>query len=93
VTVRNILKGTFRLSIVVAVLAAAYGFYEQLSAFAKSREANREMLLTLKCGAKLSEATLKSAVNQYGNIDLGKVGCSIRHFFASFDEIEQTRTG
>lgn len=92
-TTRSMLKGTFRLSIAVAVLAAIYGFYEQLSAFSKLRDGNFEMLLTLECGAKLSETTLKSAVNQYGNIDLGKVGCANRQFIASFSEIEQARTG
>ncbi len=92
-TTRSIVKGTFRLSIVVAVLAAIYGIYERLEAWGKAREGNLQMLLTLECGAKLSETTLKSAVNQYGNIDLGKVGCADKPFMASFGEIERTRTG
>jgi len=34
---RNIMRGTFRLSVAVAILAAAYGFYQQLAAFSQGK--------------------------------------------------------
>ena len=51
------------------------------------------MVTTLECGARLSETTLKSALNQAGLIDLGKVECADRQFWASFSELDQARTG
>jgi len=51
------------------------------------------MTITLECGARLSEETLKPAVNQYGLIDLGKVGCASKPFLASFEELRQAREG
>jgi hypothetical protein len=92
-TARNIIRGTFRLSVAIAVLAAAYGFYEQLAAFAEYKDQKLKMLFTLECGARRSEETLKSAANQYGLIDLGKVGCASKQFLASSDELLQARNG
>jgi hypothetical protein len=37
-TPRNIMRGTFRLSVAVAALAAAYGVYAQLAAFTEYKE-------------------------------------------------------
>jgi hypothetical protein len=51
------------------------------------------MLFTLECGAQLSEETLKSAANQYGLIDLGKVGCASKQFLASSDELLKASNG
>lgn len=90
---RNIMKGTFRLSIAVAVLAAIYGFYEQWTTFAEAKNSNWKMMTTLECGARLSEETLKPAVNQAGLIDLGKVGCASQQFWASSSELLQARNG
>ena len=62
---------------------------------ARSR-AGVELLIErpLECGARLSEMTLRSATNQpTGLIDLGKVECADRQFWASFSELEQARTG
>jgi hypothetical protein len=92
-TARNIMRGTFRLSLAVAVLAAVYGIYEQWAAFSEAKASSWKMTTTLECGARKSEDTLKPAVNQYGLIDLGKVGCADEQFLASFDELRQARDG
>lgn len=41
----------------------------------------------------MSEETLKPAINQYGNIDLGKTGCASRQLWASSAELLQARSG
>jgi hypothetical protein len=92
-TTRRILTGTFRLSIVAAVLAGLYALYVKLDAWGKENDGNLRMLVALECGAQLPEARLKTAVNAYGNIDLGRLGCADRSFIASFDEIERTKSG
>jgi hypothetical protein len=92
-TARTIMRGTFRLSVAVAVLAAVYGCYEQWAAFTEAEKSSWTRMMTLECGAKLSEETLKPAANQYGLIDLGKVGCADRQFWASSDELLQARKG
>ena len=93
VTTRNARRGTFRLSVAVAALAAAYGFYVQLAQYAEARNQRVEMVYTLECGAQLPEATLKSATNQYGLIDIGKAGCATKPFLASSDELIEARNG
>jgi hypothetical protein len=92
-TARSIMRGTFRLSIVVAVLAAGYGFYTQWSAYSEARDRNLQMVLTLECGSKVSPEALQTSVNQYGLFDLGKVGCANRQFWASSDELLKARNG
>ena len=87
------MRGTFRLSVAIAVLAAAYGFYEQLAEYAEARNQSLQMVFTLKCGSRRSEETLKSAVNEYGLIDLGKVGCANKPFLAKSDELLRARNG
>lgn len=93
ITTRRILKGTFRLSVVAAVLAGLYALYLKVDAWGKESDSNFRMLVALECGAQLSESRLKTAVNAYGNFDLGKLGCADRSFIASFDEIERTKSG
>ena len=90
---RDIMRGTFRLSVAVAFLAAAYGFYQQWAAFSKSMDDNLKMRITLECGARLSEENLKTAINEFGLIDLGKVGCADKPFRASFEELRKARDG
>jgi hypothetical protein len=92
-TARNIMRGTFRLSVAVAVLAAVYGFYEQWATFAEAKNSSWNIVTTVECGARLSEETLKPTVNQFGLFDLGKVGCASKQFWASSDELLQARNG
>jgi hypothetical protein len=90
---RSILRGTFRLSLVAAAIAAAYTSFNDWNASVERSHRNQEMIRVLECGARLPEERLKAAVNAYGNIDLGKVGCADRQFFASFGELREARDG
>jgi hypothetical protein len=76
VTTRNIMRGTFRLWIALAAIAAIYGFYEHWTMFSEAQHSNLKLVTTLACGARFSEMTLKSAMNQAGLIDLGRVECA-----------------
>ncbi|WP_157088209.1 hypothetical protein [Bradyrhizobium jicamae] len=87
------MRGTFRASVAVAVLAGAYGVYERVAAFSEAKDRNFKMMLTLECGSRLSEETLRRTLNEHGLLDLGKVGCASEPFRASFDEIRQARDG
>src|SRR5215213_9809871 len=92
-TARDIMRGTFRLSIVAAALATAYGLYERYNGFSEYKNDSLKMMVTLECGARLSEERLKTAVNEVGLIDLSKVGCHSKPFSASFDELRRARDG
>ena len=65
-TGRNIMRGTFRLSVAVAVLAAAYGAYERIAAFSATKDRSLKMMVTLECGSRLSEETLRRTLNEHG---------------------------
>lgn len=92
-TARNIKRGTFRLSVALAALTAAYGVCEQWAAFAKANSENLKMAFTLECGARRSEEDLRAAVNQYGLFDLSKVFCADRQFLASSEDLQKARSG
>jgi hypothetical protein len=88
-----ILKGTFRLSIVAAVAAAAYTAYESWRANVRAYNDTLQMVLTYECGGRQSDDTLRSALNGE-RINLSKVGCSDKPFFwVSYSEIVQAREG
>jgi hypothetical protein len=86
-------KGTFRLSIVAAVVAAAYTAYEGWQANVQAYKDTLQMVLTYECGGRQPDDTLRAALNGT-RIDLSKVGCSHQPFFwASYSEIVQARQG
>jgi hypothetical protein len=85
----NVLRGTFRLSIFIGLAVTAYFAWQ---AFVKSHEAYKqsfELWSTLRCGRHLLDKDTKSLENEYGNIDLGKVGCIDRQFWANKHEIQE----
>jgi len=88
-----VFKGTFRLSIVAAVAAAAYTAYEGWQANVQTYNDTLQMVVTYECGGRQSDDILRDALNGV-RIDLSKVGCSNQPFFlASYNEIVQAREG
>ena len=86
-------KSTFRISIVGAVVAAAYTAYEGWQSNVQAYNGTLQMVLTYECGGAQSDDNLRAALNG-ARIDLSKVGCSNRPFFwASYHEIIQAREG
>ena len=86
-------KSTFRLSMVAAVVAAAYTAYEGWDANVHAYNDTLQMVLTYECGGGQSDDNLRTALNG-ARIDLSKVGCSNQPFFwASYNEIIQAREG
>ena len=86
-------KSTFRLSMVAAVVAAAYTAYEGWQSNVQAYNGTLQMVLTYECGGAQSDDNLRAALNG-ARIDLSKVGCSNRPFFwASYHEIIQAREG
>jgi hypothetical protein len=84
----NILRGSFRLSLVITAAVFLYGVW---TAFLKADEAARttyELWTTLRCGERLLKQDLSAHMNEYGNFDLGKLGCAHRTFWANKTEIE-----
>ena len=92
-TTRSIMRGTFRLSVAVAVLAAGFGAYQRLAAYSETKDRDLQMLITLECGARVPEERLRQTVNENGLFDLGKVGCAKERFLASFEKLHKARDG
>jgi hypothetical protein len=85
----NIPVGTFRLSLVVAlVVAAYYGITAHVAAI-DADQGERKFWSTLRCG----ERFLDQDMSRYANptrpemFDIGKAGCSGSSFWATFAEI------
>lgn len=94
VTARGILRGTFRLSIVVALLIGGYTAVQDWRASVTEYQDEQKILRTLECGARAPPERLQRALNENGLIDLSKVGCSFdEKFFASFEELAKARDG
>lgn len=73
---RNIVRGTFRLSLVATVLAAAYGLYLSMADYIRAYpiiQGNAWVKATLECGSRISDDELKTSLNEDGSIDLSKV--------------------
>jgi hypothetical protein len=87
------MRGTFRLSIGIAGLAAAYAVYERSDAFEAAQNDSLRMTMRLECGARRSDEDLRTAVNEFGEIDLGEIGCSSKPFRASIEELRKARDG
>jgi len=85
----RIIKGTFRLSIVIAVLAGIYAFVTAHMQAMEADQRNYELWLVLRCGEKFLNRDMSAYTNEFGNIDIGKAGCANRQFFARFDEIKE----
>jgi hypothetical protein len=85
----NVLQGTFRLSILVGILALAYNAYDASQAAGRQAHRDWELWFTLRCGHRLMQThDLTKHENQFGNFDLGKLGCASRTFWANTREVE-----
>ena len=90
---RAILKGTFRLSIVAAVVAGAYTAFNTWHHNVKSYKDAMDTVFSYECGGQRSDEALNAAVSGT-MIDLTEVGCSQDpHFYATFEEIQAARQG
>ena len=90
---KSIMRGTFRVSIIAALVSGAYTAYEGWIATAKIYSDEQTLLRTLECGARQPQEGLRASLNQFGLVDLSKVGCATERFFASFEELRRARDG
>jgi hypothetical protein len=85
------MRGTFRLSLVVALLVAAYfGITAHVAAQNDAWE-DLQFWNTLRCGERFLGQDMSSYVSPVRPevFDIGKAGCSYRTFWATFDEIRE----
>jgi hypothetical protein len=89
---RAVFKGTFQLSLMAAVAAAAYTAYVGWQANVQAHNETLQNVLTYECAGSQSEDTLRAALKG-ARIDLSKFGCSNQPFWASYNEIVRARAG
>jgi hypothetical protein len=87
----NIIRGTFRLSIGVALLVVGYHAVTGYMEARKSEQEATRLWFTLRCGERFLGQDMRAYTNEYGLIDIGKAGCELdgRRFLATFDEIRK----
>jgi hypothetical protein len=89
----KIIAGTFRLSLVLMVIAFTYDVWRLWQEDVKGAADAYRMEQTYKCGALYSDDRLKEAINHAGLVNLFKVGCADKQFLASFEELRDVREG
>lgn len=86
----NVIRGTFRLSILVGLFALTYLWWDCAQKAGKAAADSQELWSTLRCAGYLLKLDTKPYENTYGNIDLGKhTHCVSRQFWANRSEIEE----
>ena len=84
----NVLRGTFRLSLLLTAVAGGYVIWTSLQQVSESGSREREMWRVLRCSEKFLGRDMSRFTNPYGLIDVGKAGCASTQFLATFDEIK-----
>jgi hypothetical protein len=88
---KPVIRGTFRLSVVIALLVAVYcGISGYIAAVDADRETWR-IWGTLRCGERFLGQDMSSYTSPVRPdvIDIGRAGCSNSTFWASYDEIRK----
>jgi hypothetical protein len=83
----NVLRGTFRLSILLTAVAVGYGTWMSFQQVSESSSREHETWRVLRCSEKFLGRDMSRFTNPYGLIDVGKAGCASTQFLATFDEI------
>jgi hypothetical protein len=86
---RKIIRGSFRLSLVAAVGVLVFVAIGAVISAKKAADSAHENWTTLRCGKAFIGRDMTSYTNQYGNIDIGRAGCSYKQFLARFEEINE----
>ena len=89
---RNIIRGTFRLSIVAAVISAAYGLFEGVQRHDKKYSEYLSFKLGYECAARQDDLELRAIENAYGTIDISQLHCTERPFYVTMDEVQRVRS-
>jgi hypothetical protein len=87
----NIIRGTFRLSIVAALLVAVYYGITGYMSVTEREQANWKLWTTLRCGERFLGQDMSKYVSPVRPevFDIGGAGCSNKQFWATFDEIRE----
>jgi hypothetical protein len=87
----KVLRGTFRLSIALAIVAllgsVVYAHFKALDA----EYEDAKIWHTLQCGERFLDRDMSRFTNEAELIDIGKAGCDLegKRFLATFDEIRK----
>ena len=85
----NVLRGTFRLSILLTAVAAGYATWMSYQQVSESSSREHETWRVLRCSEKFLTRDMSRFTDPYGLIDVGKAGCASTQFLATFDEIRE----
>jgi NADH:ubiquinone oxidoreductase subunit 3 (subunit A) len=90
----NIMRGTFRVAIVVTVLTSVASAYQQWVRISDEKFRQSQLLFGYECGARqLEQIEADYTGPAMGNIDLSKYGCAATAFWASLEELRSVRAG
>src|SRR5262245_66237093 len=84
----SVLRGTFRLSILLTAIAAGCATWMSFREVSESTSIEHEAWRVLRCSEKFLGRDMSRFTNPYGLIDVGKAGCASTQFLATFDEIK-----
>jgi hypothetical protein len=93
---RRIIRGTFRLSIVAAFLAAGWGLVEGVNRYDKEwNEIFQRHMRSERgyaCAARQDDGDLLALQTVFQTIDVSKLGCATEPFYVKMTEINKVRS-
>ena len=86
-----------RLSLAISIGATVFDVYQIQHLWVEEIKENRDIKFTMDCAIKIPEGRIQSNKNEYGNIDVAKLGCLAgsdgETFFVSLEELQRHRAG
>lgn len=87
----------FRLSLAISIGATVFDAYQIHQLWVETMHVNADIKFTLDCAIKIPEGKIQSYKNEFGNIDVAKLGCRAgsdgETFFVTLDELQRHRAG
>lgn len=82
-----------RLSVMVALLFAGIDAYGSHQLYQAELSNKFESEMGYKCAARIDDAALLQAANEYGNINIKQFSCTGHDFYVSMQEVADVRSG
>ena len=87
-----LLRGA-RLGLLVGLLAGGKQAWDDFSIYQEDLRRNVNTQLTYECAAHFADDILRQNRNEFGNVNVRKLGCTADDFYVSLKEIADVRSG
>jgi hypothetical protein len=82
-----------RFAILAVIVGGFWQAWEDLQSYREDVQRTVQSEIGYQCAARLDDSMLTSRINDYGNIEVGTIGCASGPFFVSMAEVRDVRAG